>query len=252
MKKIILMAMMICIITTKLQAETLTFKRSLSTEALDFKSVEIIAGAGNMVIEGSESQLIEVDATVVSKDCKKMTEFVEVFDTRMLFGVKQVNDNIQIMAKARKSMYNTPNIQINLQIKIPENLNLIIDDGSGSMQISGLKGTLQIDDESGPIAIRRIQNKVSIKDGSGSLFLESVAGDIEIKDKAGPIELRRIQGDVLIEDGSGDIEVVNQFGQLSIDDGAGDVSVKALNGKFKLLGDGSGTVVVNGQTWALQ
>ncbi len=252
MKKIILMAMMTCIITSELQAENMTFHRSLSTEALDFTAVEIIAGAGNMVVEGSESQLIEIDATVVSKDYKKMAKFVEAFDDRMLFHVKQVNDKIQIMAKAKKSAFSAPNIQINLQIKVPKNLNLFIDDGSGSTEVTGLTGALHVDDESGPIAIRQIQNKVTVEDGSGSLFLESVVGDVEIKDKAGAVELRRIQGDVMIEDGSGNIVVVNMIGKLSIDDGAGNVAVKGLKGKFKLIDDGAGTVVVNGQTWALE
>ncbi len=252
MKKNIVWALMGCLILPSLAAQTLEFKRSLTADPIDTTTVEIVAGAGKLEVIGSDAGDIQIEATVVSKDYSEMAEFVEVFDTRMLFYTKQVNGTTQIMAKARKSMYNTPNIQINLQIRVPAHLNLLVDDGSGSLQVSDLTGSLEIDDESGSMKVHNIKNTVTIKDGSGSVLLEAITGDVQINDKAGSIELRTVQGDVLIEDGSGSIYITNMMGNLSVNDGSGDVQVKGLKGNFKLLDDGSGKVVVNGQTWALK
>jgi hypothetical protein len=38
-------------------------------------------------------------------------------------------------------------------------------------------------------------------------------------------------------------------GDFKVDDGSGDVVVKNLEGQFKLIDDGSGSIHVNGERW---
>ena len=230
-------------------SEKMSFERQLTAPALDFETVEIITGAGTLRVIGGSGEEMTVDATVTSADYSKMAEFVDEFESKMLFYIKQQQGMIQIMAKPRKSMFNTPNIQINLLVTLPSQVNLNVDDGSGSLMIENISGRLNVDDESGSLRINNIRNDISIKDGAGSITITDIDGLVNIEDKAGAINMSDINGNVVIKDRSGSIEAEKITGNLTLDDTSGDVTVKGLSGQFILLDDGSGKLQVNGKAW---
>ncbi len=211
--------------------EKMFFERQLIVPVIEFKTVEIIAGAGTLKVIGGSGEEIIVDATVQSADYSKMAEFVDEFETKVLFFIKQEQGIVQIMAKPRKSMYNTPNIQTNLVVRLPSHVNLNVDDGSGSLQIENISGRLNIDNEAGLLKISQVRNDLFIKDGDGSMTITDVNGQVNIDDKAGSIDAKNINGN------------------LTLDDGSGDVKIEGLNGQFILKDAGSGKIEVNGKIW---
>lgn len=229
--KLILFGMLLCLTGVDVMAEKMSFQRQLLLPAADLKSLEIIKGSGTMQVLGGEGNQITVDATIESNDYAEMAEFVEVFDTRVLFYLRNEAEKSQLMAKPRKSMYNTPNIRINLVVKLPRQLNLVVDDGYGPLSIENISGTLQVDNEAGSLKISGIYNDVFIDDGDGSMTIADINGQVNIEDKGGSIDATDINGN------------------LTLDDGSGDVVVEGLNGQFVLLDDGSGTIWVNGESW---
>ena len=60
---------------------------------------------------------------------------------------------------------------INLTVRVPKNMDVEVDDGSGEVKIAQINGNIQIDDGSGEINIRDIRGDVGIDDGSGT-FVE--------------------------------------------------------------------------------
>ena len=229
--KLLLFCLLLCLAGVDVMAEKMSFQRQLLLPAEGLKSLEIIKGSGTMQVLGGEGDQITVDATIESNDYAEMAEFVEVFDTRVLFYLKNEAEKSQLMAKPRKSMYNTPNIRINLIVKLPKKLNLMIDDGYGPLSIENISGTLQVDNEAGSLKISRIYNDVFIEDGDGSMTVSDVNGQVNIEDKGGSINATAIKGN------------------LTLDDGSGNVVVEGLKGQFVLLDDGSGTILINGEAW---
>lgn len=247
MKKIILLGAVCALTTPALAGKKQSFERTLSMATDRISAIELNTGAGSLVVNGTSGDEIVVHATVVSDDYSDMEAFTSAFESKMKFSIERQSEYALLTAKARKSMFNNPDIQINLEVSVPKGLDVMIDDGSGSIKVSNLDGELTIDDNSGSVVVKNINNNVNIDDGSGSLSVEGVTGNLVINDGSGSVEMKNIGGSVEIEDGSGSIHAKIIGGDFTLDDGSGDVVIKELSGEFELIDDGSGSIQVNGK-----
>jgi hypothetical protein len=114
--------------------------------------------------------------------------------------------------------------QVRLEVSIPNNFTLKVDDSSGSITVSEVSGDIEIDDS------------------SGSIDMDDVGGVITIVDSSGSISVKGAGGSISIEDGSGSIKVRDVAGSVTIDDGSGSISVKNVEQDLIILSDGSGSV----------
>lgn len=129
---------------------------------------------------------------------------------------------------------------IDLVIKVPAKMTLDIDDGSGSIKLSGIDADIKIEDGSGSIEIQGGRD-LNIQDGSGSIILSNVQGNIELDDGSGSIDISKVNGDVNITDGSGGMSVKDIQGLVTIEDGSGGIEVVNTKG-LTILEAGSGNL----------
>ncbi len=125
-----------------------------------------------------------------------------------------------------------------LVVKVPAELALILNDGSGDIRIEGLSSDLVISDGSGNLTVQGGNNLV-LEDGSGDASLTQLSGNLTVEDGSGDLFIRQVAGTVLVEDGSGDVDIQQVKGMVSVSDGSGDILVQQAGG-FSLLDDGSG------------
>ena len=152
---------------------------------------------------------------------------------------------------------------IDLIINMPKDIDLDVNDGSGSIDINGMgrnirikdgsggieltdnDGSIQINDGSGSIHVRKVRQNVDIHDGSGSIDVRYVDGNLQIHDGSGSIEVDDVGGDLIIpSDGSGSIRVRNARRNVEINDGSGSINVQHVGGNVRIR-DGSGSIDVN-------
>lgn len=132
---------------------------------------------------------------------------------------------------------------IDLVVRMPAELALALDDGSGDISIEGLNSDLVIEDGSGDLTVQGGRNLV-LEDGSGNVSLSQLSGNVVVEDGSGDLNIWQIAGTALVEDGSGDIIIRQVKGMVSVSDGSGDISVQQAGG-FTLLEDGSGELKID-------
>jgi DUF4097 and DUF4098 domain-containing protein YvlB len=201
-----------------------TERLSLSADGID--RLVIDCGSGFLYVTGDNSlNNIEVEAEIIVKG--KSEKDIESY----------VKDNVKLELKKQgseavlTSMFKQPfpriNFRtrvINLTVRVPKNLGLEIDDGSGEVKIEHIDGNLRIDDGSGEITVRDILGDVNIDDGSGTIDVEDVAGNLEIDDGSGTIKINDVRKNVKVSDGSGSIYIDGVVGDVTIrEDGSGSV-----------------------------
>jgi len=251
MNKIVLMTAISLVSFSAVSGKNLKFNRSLEMSTDRISAVEFDVGSGSLDIVGTSGNEIRINATIESDDYRGMDDLVEAFESKKIFSIERQSEYVMVYAKSKDgiSWGKTKNIMIHLEVELPRGMDLVIDDGSGSMSIENIDGELKVDDGSGSITLRDIGNDVEIDDGSGPIQIADVNGNLTIEDGSGSIEIKNIQGNVYIEDSSGEIMAKNIGGDFKVDDGSGDVVVKNLEGQFKLIDDGSGKINVNGERW---
>jgi len=121
---------------------------------------------------------------------------------------------------------------IDITIKMPKQIDLEVDDGSGAIAISGMGRNIRIEDGSGEIELTDIDGSIHIEDGSGEIRIRNAQRDVEINDGSGSIDVRYVGGNVRISDGSGSIDVDDVRGDLIIpSDGSGSLHYARVTGK---------------------
>ena len=204
--------------------------RDLSLDAAGLTEFAVDVGAGELTITGVEGAAdIVVMATITIEDAdeKSAREFIE---KRLRLTLERDADRARLESDFRNKWGWDSNASIDLDVHMPSDLSLRVDDGSGATTIVGVTGDLRVDDGSGSLQITNA-GAVRIDDGSGWINIDGADGDVTIDDGSGVIEIRGVSGSVTIEDGSGSIRVDDVERDLIIvEDGSGSVTYTNVRG----------------------
>jgi hypothetical protein len=221
--------------------------RTLTIPVQNITELEIDAGAGLLEIVGYDNLTqIEVKAEIELEGVSKndALEYIKRYG-RLDLVARGSTARLESSFEDNNSgnfftLFSNRSAVINLLVKIPKNLSLDIDDGSGDMTIENTASGIIISDGSGNIAIENIGGSLRISDGSGDINIRQIKGDIEIDDGSGEIEIREITGDVDINDGSGDMIVREINGTVTVDDGSGEIEIDGVRQDVEIESSGSG------------
>jgi hypothetical protein len=217
--------------------------RQLAANAAGATSVKVIGRAGWLKVEGVRG-LSEVKASGTA-----CTSSAKLLGATKLTA-KRSGSEIIIEAEMPSDVdgswlfgIGSDYARLDFTVQIPENLAVVVKDGSGELTIRNV-ASLRVSDGSGELTVDTVRGDATISDGSGELSVSNVAGTVRITDGSGAISLRGIGRDVIIEaDGSGGIEVANVKGSVTVEsDGSGGIDVVDVVGDFTVRRDGSGGI----------
>jgi hypothetical protein len=209
-----------------------TTVRNLKMDAAGVERLEVVAGAGSMVIEGVPGlENLVVIATVVVPELHE-DDAIQLIDKKMKLSLDRNGEHAKLDAWFEDSLPGREsNASINLRISVPTGIALSIEDGSGSIELIGIEADVSINDGSGSIRVVDALN-VDIDDGSGSIEVSRAAGNVSIVDGSGSITIRSVGGSVKVDDGSGSINVSDVAEDLTIiGDGSGSLSYSDVRGR---------------------
>lgn len=210
----------------------------MSLSARGVAGLRIDAGSGELRVEGESGRdEVVVEARVCASEERWLQE--------MRVSVDEGRDGSVALTTHypdRSGWSDSGTARIDLVVRVPRGLALDVEDSSGDIEISGV-GDLRLRDSSGSIDVRGIEGSVDIRDSSGGIEIEDVAGDVAVEDGSGGLDVRRVQGSVLIEDGSGGVDVVDVGRDVVVaSDGSGGIDVRGVGGDFVVDRDGSGGI----------
>ncbi len=210
-------------------------QRQLQLTAAGLTELQAETEAGDLKIIGVKGLTqIEVSADLYSSEDKPFTLSLEKRGSAAV--LKALGGNC-IGICTGSSAY------ADLVIRVPVELALALEDGSGDIHIEGLSSDLAIEDGSGNLTVQGGRN-LALEDGSGNVSLTQLSGNLTVEDGSGDLFVRQIAGTVLVEDGSGDIDIQQVKGMVSVSDGSGNIRVQQAGG-FTLLDDGSGELKID-------
>ncbi|UCH96191.1 MAG: hypothetical protein JSV88_04860 [Candidatus Aminicenantes bacterium] len=222
---------------------------NLNLQAEGIEMFEIDCGAGYLKVKGVEGlKQIEVDATLVTKgiDDDDLEEFKNKY---VKLKLEQDGKKARLISEIKSgfsvsSLFKRKEARINLEVRIPKNLDLEIDDGSGSIEISDVNGNVKLDDGSGSIEVANIKGWVNIEDGSGTTIVENIGGKVTVNDGSGTVKITDVEGDVDVDDSSGTVSIYNIKGSVVVDDGSGGIVIDGVDKDVYIKSAGSGSLTI--------
>jgi hypothetical protein len=140
-----------------------------------------------------------------------------------------------------------PVLYADLRIEIPDESDVAVRNGVGSVRGGALRGTLVVDTASGDVEIASYFGGLSIDTGSGDVDLGDVdSKNLSVDTGSGSVRVDALRGGGVIDTGSGDVEVLAFHGaDLSIDTGSGDVRVGGGEAVTLSVDTGSGDIRID-------
>ena len=225
------------IFTSQLLAGDFTETKNLKLNTESITEFNVRSGAGFLKIVGKEGlSEIRVQADIYI-DHIDTDEAGDVLDKYMDLILEKRGSTavLQSYFEENEGVFrHYDNARIDLTVEIPNNLHIIIHDGSGAITVTQSKGDLEISDGSGNIEVIYVSGDVKIGDGSGGILLEHLGGNVFIDDGSGSMTIKDINGSIEIHDGSGSISIEGVDDDVIIkESGSGSVSIAGVKGKVK-------------------
>jgi len=239
MRGMIVMAMFV-VTLSHAGSQGYTEVRTLELDAAGLSDLFIEAGAGAMVVTGVEGSNEIVVVATIAVDTDDADDGAKIVAKRLRLSLERDGDRAELSADFRSGLGWGGDAVIDLDVRMPAQLALVIDDGSGPIAVDGISNVVSIDDGSGPIELSN-SGDVDIDDGSGSIRLEDT-GAVKIDDGSGSITIVGAAGDVYVEDGSGSIDIQGVKGSVIVDDGSGDIDIDDVEGDLIIEEEGSGSL----------
>jgi len=219
----------------------------LNLSADGIKELQIDCGAGYLEIMGVEGlTAIEVEAEIYIEGMKrsKAEDFIE---DNMNLSLRERGKSARLISTFEHTGFSFglfsafKSYGINLTVRLPIDMIIDIDDGSGDIFIEDIGNDIDINDGSGNMEIKKIIGRLDISDGSGDIRLIDIEGNTRLEDGSGDIIFDNIRGNIILDDGSGDIEIEQVTGSIELDDGSGAIYAIKIKGDF-FIDDGSGDI----------
>ena len=224
----------------------------------DLAELQMRALAGSLEIAASEHDRIHLRG----KACTSQPEYLAQMD----INVGREDDNLVLgtVIPYHQDSFDPAYASIDIELQVPNNLPLRVQDSSGDMWIEDVR-VLSVDDSSGDIRLINTTADITIRDSSGDVSIREHAGNLRIYDSSGAIDIREVQGDITIPgDSSGDIEIEDVQGLVTVEsdssgdieiehvsgdvlvgrDGSGGIEIGNINGRVEIMSDGSGSIDV--------
>ena len=130
--------------------------------------------AGSLDIESHDRDTVEV---FVEKYGRDADDFSVTFEQR--------GDDVRIDGDRDGGWYSRLNVRF--RIKVPEEYNVDVKTGGGSIDLGNLNGQVNARTSGGSISLGNIQGDVKVKTSGGSIDVEEVAGNIKAHTSGGSV-----------------------------------------------------------------
>lgn len=210
------------------------------------ESIHIICGPGSLDVfgvEGSDRIKVKAEVRISGINEDMLPDFLN--DHLSLSLGKRLSKAV-LQSEFKNVGRMKANAKIDLTVEVPKSLEVVIDDGSGSIFVTGLAENLKIRDGSGKIVIRMTAGPVSISDGSGKIELTDTTGNVDVRDGSGKINIGRVKGNVRIVDGTGPMTIRDIDGNLTVTDGSGSIEITDVTQNVFIKEAGSGALEIEG------
>lgn len=128
---------------------------------------------------------------------------------------------------------------VDVQVSVPQRINLDLQCGSGDIQIDGsMSGSLKARTSGGEIGIRDFNGGVSVSTGGGGVMCGNIDGKVFVESAGGDLQMGNIKGDVDLETDGGDIEVKDVNKSITARTSGGSLLVGSVGGNVRLQTSG--------------
>jgi Putative adhesin len=219
-----------------------TFQRTLQVSGP--VDLDLTNGAGSVEVKTGSAGQVQITGQV------KVTNW---FGGDAEQRVKSIADNPPIQQSGNEIRIGFSgdhellhNVSISYELIVPADTRLKSHTGSGSQNVDGLRGQVEVESGSGNLKISNIGDEVRAEAGSGDIRIDQIKGNVHAKTGSGSIRAGGVAGGFEGSSGSGTITLDQSApGSVRAETGSGGLDLRGVHGSLEATA-GSGTISAEG------
>ncbi|MFQ5653742.1 MAG: hypothetical protein ACE5GW_03305 [Planctomycetota bacterium] len=205
-----------------------------SFAAAGIKSLTIHCGPGALEIVGEEGRdEVAIEGVIHSH----ATAFVEAkrIAGEVRLDLRSLKTENPVIAVADPLIAGSDQgCEVDLMVKVPDGVALIIQDAAGRIEISGMRAGARVTSIAGPIEIEGISGGLRVSSGGGPCTIRDASGRIHVTDGAGDLTISEITGDIEVQDTNGMLVIRNVTGNVVAADNPRGARISNIDGDLTL------------------
>lgn len=191
--------------------------RDMTIEIKNKDKFKVINSFGYVNVKKGDVKDIKVNMLVTMRHNYEEQEAQKIVDD-ILEIINDSGDTIKLINRREKYTSNmqVSNLKVNLDITIPQDMELDIANRHGDITLNDCSDLATIDNQ------------------HGNIFVDTLKGDLDIKNSHGEVEITDIDGNVSIENRHGKVSAEKVNKDISIDVEYGGVKVKDIGGNVEI------------------
>jgi DUF4097 and DUF4098 domain-containing protein YvlB len=129
-------------------------------------------------------------------------------------------------------------------VKTPRLEQVVVSTSDGTVDASGIEGSLDVDTGAGELSVDRIGGDCKLVTGGGDIRVGTVGGGLRCSSGAGKINVGTVHGSAVMETVGGDISATDVGGTVRAETGGGGIHIVKAGGGVT-AGTGGGQIVVD-------
>jgi len=212
-----------------------TAPRQATVGAEGVRTISVIGKAGTLRVVGRPGlREVRVKGTACASSSSLLGQ--------VQLDARREGTHVRVEAKIPDTSGWNNQAGLDFIVEIPEGMSVSVRDSSGELEIEAV-ADLKVVDGSGSLEIRNVNGSLDVQDGSGSIAISNVSGKVSLRDNSGELSIDGADEVVIEEDGSGGISIRDVKRNVLVrDDRSGSIEVSNVGGNFEVSSDGSGGV----------
>lgn len=218
-----------------------TFVRTLKVDGP--VRLEVTTGSGNIVIRNGAPGTVQIHGEVRAGGFLLSNGSRRAAEIASNPPIDQ-SGNLVRLGAGRGAM-GMGNIAISYTVETPADTEVKARDGSGDVEISGLREPVAVTLGSGEARVNDVGDNVSLSVGSGNIQAAHIQGSVNFTSGSGSVTFRDVKEDVRGGTGSGAVEVERVQGRVNLHTGSGPIRVEGTRQDVRAA-TGSGSIEIHG------
>lgn len=222
-------------------AADITFHRSLAASGP--VALKVCTNSGTVVVTGAEGNNVEIAAKIHNT---KWSAFGNTDQMKKIAAdppVMQTGNAVQVGNQDTCGRHLLQNISIDYVISIPKTSSVVVNSGSGDIQVATIQSFVRAVTGSGSIKATDIGPASRLETGSGTVDIQSAHGDVKASSGSGDLAIRDSDlTEARLQAGSGNITATNLHGGLRANTGSGSIILSGSPESDWKLETGAGNI----------
>jgi DUF4097 and DUF4098 domain-containing protein YvlB len=208
--------------------------------------LDVATGSGRIEVRQGTAGRVQIHGVIrVGTDWWRRSEREAEDLVRQLESDPPIEQTGNMIRIGRMRSRDFDNVSISYQIDVPAQTALRSQSGSGSLNVTGLQGTVVTSTGSGSITLTDLRGNVRANTGSGTIRADGIAGGFNATTGSGGVTLsQNASGDVDISTGSGTVRASGIRGGLRIHTGSGGITAEGEQAGRWDLEASSGSITI--------